>query len=92
MSAEQEWRDGLTARMRDYFGVTNKPVTLVRAETDLLVRMISTHYSMLSTRIGRIERSKDKSSQQLDAIDLQMSATDLALLTSIAGKLKDSEK
>lgn len=86
----KELTKAMAEAMKDYFGTPNKPVTFMRAETDMLVRMITTYFSMLSATATRLE--KNKKNNFMDNVELQQSCTDLALLTNIAGKLRESEE
>ena len=94
MISGQDFVNHVTEQLSEYYGTTNRPVTLVRAETDLLVRLTTQYGAILGARVRAIERSEAKDPDRADpfGIEKHSAMCDLALITSIARKLRESEK
>lgn len=92
MITDSKFRAHLAECMREYFGTANKPMTLMRAETDLLVRVLTNQYAMLAGQMARAEEAENKKPDPHFMAGITQAGTDLALIASICGKLRDSEK
>ena len=66
----------------------------VPAETDLLVRVLTNQYAALAAHAASVEKWQMKKGAiaLLDNLEIVQAGTDLALIASICGKLRDSEK